>query len=462
MKKIVAIVVLTGLLIAGCQPEQSSEGSTKPVEPATVSETTVTRTPVLAKDIPIVWAGENPDDIVPTPGGGTYRANVHAVSANGTITENPWPSIESVEVALGSGSDTVNVSYRDYIETASGESRNNIINVRKESGIFDSELGLYSVDVPDGLELADAGRGVGLPGTLGAILVIEIAPDITPGEYPLEIGLEIDGKDYGTVPCIVNVVEPPTKETPEVNNNYHSDNNYLSVNLPDGWAAAEGPEWIAFTGHLQGLVAFNSWGEEGFWSPPEQDGTSSTYGPSTVMNSLPPGGAYIVLIQTVMPPTGFEPDEYLQNDLSGLLTPGDWRQGSGFNSFHLYKWGRSLGLQVACAPDASDATVAAINSLLVSWRFDPVPTGDAAWMGIQARKLLPEAVEPFKFSNRAGSSSSSRDGVSRITEVETGENMMIFRFIYQWDRSSHWWDIDVSPAGEAIMTGEGGDSLPFD
>ncbi len=166
------------------------------------SETNETRTYLTIEELPPAMGEEAPDDIVPTPGGGTYRANVHQQGV-----ENPWPPIESVDVILGSGTDALNISYRDYIETEAGQIRNNIIRIVKEDGLFDSELTLYSTDISAGLELADGGRGVGLPGTLGAILVIEIAPDVSPGEYPLEIGLVINGKDYGTIPCTIEVIE---------------------------------------------------------------------------------------------------------------------------------------------------------------------------------------------------------------------------------------------------------------
>lgn len=162
-----------------------------------------TRTPVPVRDIlPIAEGPEAADDIIPTPGGGAYRANVHHQGV-----ENPWPPIESTSVVLGSGADTLNIGYRDYIETEAGEIRNNIIRVGKEGGLFDSRLALYSVDVPTGIELTDGGRGVGLPGALGAVLVIEIFSDVTPGQYTFEIGLEIDGRDYGTVPCTIEVTD---------------------------------------------------------------------------------------------------------------------------------------------------------------------------------------------------------------------------------------------------------------
>ena len=62
-----------------------------------------------------------PDDIVFTPSGLAYRANVHAAGK-----KNPWPDIESKKVVLGEGLETARVSYRDCIEIKAGETRNNL------------------------------------------------------------------------------------------------------------------------------------------------------------------------------------------------------------------------------------------------------------------------------------------------------------------------------------------------
>jgi len=61
------------------------------------------------------------DDIVYPPGGFTYRANVHQQG------EPDWPPIQQTEVTLDALSGTVDIQYRDYIETEAGETRNNII-----------------------------------------------------------------------------------------------------------------------------------------------------------------------------------------------------------------------------------------------------------------------------------------------------------------------------------------------
>ena len=150
---------------------------------------------------PPVPGEEAPDDIMPIPGGPAYRANVHEVGK-----ENPWPEIETTEVVLVNDSKEINVRYRDYIETKAGEVRNNIFYIRRHDGFWDSNLNLYSVDVPTGIEIFNSVGG-GLTGTIATVLVIEVSPDVEMGQYIFEISLEIDGEDYGTVPCTIRVLD---------------------------------------------------------------------------------------------------------------------------------------------------------------------------------------------------------------------------------------------------------------
>ena len=160
--------------------------------------------------MPVEWEGEGYDDIVPTPGGAAYRANVHEVGE-----ENPWPPVETVMVELNGGW----LRYRDHIKTGAGETRNNIFTMGceggfwedryylgKPSGFWQACLELYAVSIPEGIELSQVKSG-GLPGTLATVLIIEIAPDIAPGRYALEIALEVKGRHYGTVLCIIEVME---------------------------------------------------------------------------------------------------------------------------------------------------------------------------------------------------------------------------------------------------------------
>jgi len=188
MKKLVilGIIILAAILplLAACQAD-SGEG----------------RTHIPTGELPDYSASDAPDDIVFTPGGYAYRANVHQEGV-----ANPWPDIPFENTTLGSGTDVLDLFYRGFIETRAGETRNNIIFCSKEGGISDSQLTLYAAAVPAGVGLTQVGGG-GRPGILLTVLMIEISPQVAPGEYTFEIGIEINGQDYGTVPCTLYIIE---------------------------------------------------------------------------------------------------------------------------------------------------------------------------------------------------------------------------------------------------------------
>jgi hypothetical protein len=173
-----------------------------PLLAVTACPASETHTTILTEDWlpPAVGVGEAPDDIVITPGGIAYRANVHHQGE-----ENPWPSIKGSNVTLSNWFSEINLNYREHIETGAGETRNNIFRVSRESGFHEGNLNLYAASIPSGIELTQRIGGV-MPGILLAVLVIEISPDVAPGQYSFEIGLEVNGRDYGTVPCTIEVV----------------------------------------------------------------------------------------------------------------------------------------------------------------------------------------------------------------------------------------------------------------
>ena len=113
-----------------------------------------------------------------------------------------WPPIKTIEVVLA---DNVTVTYRASIVTEAGQTRNNIVAVRK-AGVHDSRpLNLTVSNIPAGFKVTEEGSG-GLPGTSVKVLIIEIAREVKPGEYTVDIGIEFDGKDYGKIPCTIKVV----------------------------------------------------------------------------------------------------------------------------------------------------------------------------------------------------------------------------------------------------------------
>ncbi len=177
------------LVVTGC--------AEKTLTPALVSIPTIDSLPAVSK--------ESSDDVVASPAGSTYRANLTV-----TGVENPWPPVELVEIKLGSGSNTIYLWYRNHIVTKAGEIRNNIFSVEKASGFFGgdarSTMKLYSMGLLPGLRLYQHQAG-STPGTIANVLVIEIPNDIAVGQYSLKLGLEILGFGYTDIPCIVEVIQ---------------------------------------------------------------------------------------------------------------------------------------------------------------------------------------------------------------------------------------------------------------
>jgi hypothetical protein len=162
----------------------------------------------------MAWPDEAPDDLVPTPGyGPAYRANVLAGRGDGTLVLNPWPRIESAEVTRGTPPDTVEIMYRDHIETKAGQTRNNLFTTHLldvddpgESGFGPiEEVILKGVDVPSGITATQDWQQGGP--YFKTLLKIAISPDVQPGEYTFNVNVAVNGKDYGTVPCTVKVLE---------------------------------------------------------------------------------------------------------------------------------------------------------------------------------------------------------------------------------------------------------------
>jgi hypothetical protein len=125
--------------------------------------------------------------------------------------ENPWTPIQTREEFLD---ENVTCVYRAYMESEAGEARNNIIRL-VAPGRDITDLDLSVSDAPSGMEVKQGIEWHG-PHSIAQVLIIEISPDVHPGQYSFGIGIEIDGKDYGTVPCTIEVsnlskiaIQPP-------------------------------------------------------------------------------------------------------------------------------------------------------------------------------------------------------------------------------------------------------------
>ena len=196
--KLLVLLVTVTLTVLMILPGCAGEVNTSPVSSPVASPTTNTQ-----------QAEEAPDDIVFPPGGPTYRANVHQAGV-----PDRWPSIQSKDVTLNGPSGIVQVGYRDYIETKAGQIRNTIFSAylpdaQPIDGTKAIELSLEAINAPEGINLSQGGNvHLSDPARRTKTVVkIVIASQVTQGEYKFNIDVKIDGEDYGTIPCMIKVIE---------------------------------------------------------------------------------------------------------------------------------------------------------------------------------------------------------------------------------------------------------------
>ncbi|MDD5288424.1 MAG: hypothetical protein PHY28_04865 [Dehalococcoidales bacterium] len=179
---IFSLLVILLVATSGCQPTQ------------TIEITTTTGTPPTT----VVLAA---DDVIITPGGYAYRANVHEQGVN-----NPFIPVQIAVVSL-IGDDDIQLNYRKIIETKAGETRNNILWLYGAdiSGKQGMTVMFTPENLPSGVEAEQAQTTVS-PMTK-AVMSINIFPQVKQGDYTFNIRIEIDGKDYGQVPCTIKVID---------------------------------------------------------------------------------------------------------------------------------------------------------------------------------------------------------------------------------------------------------------
>ena len=139
---------------------------------------------------------ESSDDIIITPGGPAYRANVQQ---EGVV--NRWPPIQARNVILDQN---VHITYRANMDTKAGQTRNNILYLRS-SGQAINTLDLKTIDVPDGMDVKDGLIWHGPLGAMAQTIAVEISRDIKAGQYTFEISIFLNGTDCGQIPCTITV-----------------------------------------------------------------------------------------------------------------------------------------------------------------------------------------------------------------------------------------------------------------
>ncbi len=193
---VVSAVALVSILALGCTSTRGASTSPPSVTGARADVLPLAGTPPTN-------LSEAPDDIVITPGGDAYRANVHEQGV-----PDKWPEVQTVETRMDAATGAILVRYRSNVTTKAGQIRNNLLNVWSVLGLtvdfVPHTIALYTVGAPSALEFLQGSAG-GLPGSLATLLVIEIPKTLASGRYQFAIGVVLDGKDYGALPCTVEV-----------------------------------------------------------------------------------------------------------------------------------------------------------------------------------------------------------------------------------------------------------------
>ena len=145
---------------------------------------------------PPVQVVGNPDDVMTTPGGPAYRANVQQEGI-----KNPWPPVQSSEITLA---DDIYITYRAQIETQAGQTRNNIVYIRTSGNSID-DVQIRVGIVHDGMHIKQGIIWRGPMGSVAQVLQIEISKEVKAGQYLLKMDVNINGMSYGQIPCTITV-----------------------------------------------------------------------------------------------------------------------------------------------------------------------------------------------------------------------------------------------------------------
>jgi hypothetical protein len=163
---------------------------------------------------------ETYDDLVFCGRTFVYRANC---GSDWVVSNN----VKESEVYLSGCIFSTDATYRDIIETVSGQVRYNSVSLHLGDGVLRS-IGVllwypithlpivdYKIKLAETvsdiqvrtLREIDAGIGSGLYGDEQIDLIIEISPEVKPGNYMLNFVVEANGHYCGELPCVIHVIE---------------------------------------------------------------------------------------------------------------------------------------------------------------------------------------------------------------------------------------------------------------
>ena len=157
------------------------------------------------------WAPGEPvagDSIVLFDSGPSYVGN--SASAN----KNNYPSVVISQAVLTHDVFQLHVSYRADIEGPKGETRYDIIYLFLTGKDLNTSspqnsitaVKIYTTSVPEGLKITEATQWTGDLSS-GSILMLDFTAGLSAGKHKLDLGIFVNGIDFGTLPCTLNVTK---------------------------------------------------------------------------------------------------------------------------------------------------------------------------------------------------------------------------------------------------------------
>jgi hypothetical protein len=175
-----------------------------------VSGKTTSSTTAITSTSAITTTSANPpyDEAEVTPGGWRYRAD---------FTQYNLPRVQQDDVIIGVVPNRCEIMYRSNISSPAGETRTNIFfitlldvsNIAPSISVTPIQANITAVNLPDGLIFTSDGEGTESdPWRACEVLThIQIGKNLKPGGYSFQFDVNVDGTDYGWIPCVIQIVQ---------------------------------------------------------------------------------------------------------------------------------------------------------------------------------------------------------------------------------------------------------------
>ncbi len=150
---------------------------------------------------------ENSESIVVTPGGPSYAGNTAGAGTK------PLDSVKITQATLTVGTTHAYISYRETMESFRSATHPNIINVFLAGKTINhstpsnpiSNITLYTVGAPKYMSIACVMQWTGGLSS-SEVLMFQTSEKMSTGKHTFDLGIIVDGVDFGTVPCTVDVI----------------------------------------------------------------------------------------------------------------------------------------------------------------------------------------------------------------------------------------------------------------